>query len=97
MTPFDASAVLLGLGIGALASMAYFAGLGFGIRVALGGARPFRLLILSAALRIAALLGVGWLVGGLGGAWSLLGYAAAFLVMRFVVTTFARPPLAAGS
>ncbi len=94
MMPFDWSNLLLGLAVGAGMSAVFFAGLGLGMRWALRSAKPVSLLFLSAALRISALLGVGWLVVKQGGPWSLLGYAGAFLIVRFVVTTVARvePP-----
>lgn len=96
MMPFDWSDLLLGLVIGAGMSAIFFAGLGLGMRWALRSAKPVSVLFLSAALRMSALLGVGWLVVEQGGPWSLLGYAGAFLIVRFVATTVARVAPAAG-
>lgn len=92
--PFDWGAVILGLATGAVTSAVFFAGLGLGMRLALRAAKPVAVLVMSAALRISALLGIGWLVVGQGGPWSLLGYAAAFIAVRFFTTTVAsvRPP-----
>jgi hypothetical protein len=91
MIAFDWTSVGFGLEIGALISALYFGGLGVGMRIALRSGSPIRALLASAALRMSALIGIGWLVVEQGGPWSLLGYAAAFLIVRFVVTAFARP------
>ncbi len=89
MMSFDWSAVVLGLAIGTATGVVFFAGLGLGMRMALRAAKPVAVLVLSAALRISALLGIGWFVVGQGGPWSLLGYAAAFIIVRFITTTVA--------
>jgi F1F0 ATPase subunit 2 len=86
MTGFDLSALALGLMIGTVAGTAFFAGLRLGMNIALRSTKPVVLLVLSSAVRISALLGVGWLVTLHGGAWSFLGYATAFLIIRFGVT-----------
>jgi hypothetical protein len=86
--------VSLGLGAvaGVLASTLFFAGLAWGMRLALRSARPMPVLLISAGLRIAALLGAGWLVAGQG-ASALAGFALAFLVTRFAILAVARPAL----
>jgi hypothetical protein len=89
MMSFDWNAVVLGLAIGTVMSALFFAGLGVGMRLALRSAKPVAVLGLSAAFRIFALLGIGWGVVGQGGPWSLLGYAAAFIIVRFITTTIA--------
>lgn len=87
----DSSALLLGLVTGALASAVFFAGLAYGMRLALTSDRPTAVLMLSAVLRFALLLGVGWLVTSFGqDAWAFVGYGLAFFVSRFVATTIAR-------
>lgn len=90
MIPFDTSAVLLGLAIGAGVSGLFFAGLGLGMRLALRAPHPLPFLVLSAAIRMGVLLGLGWLVATQGGAWALAGYAAAFMLVRTAVTFIAR-------
>ena len=89
MIDVDWSVFFLGLAVGAGVSAVFFAGLAFGIRIAFGAARPTAVLFLSAGLRIALFLAVGWLVAQTG-AWALAGYALSFLLVRFVVTAFAR-------
>ena len=90
MMSVDWTAVTLGLAVGVFASAVFFAGLAVGIRRALRGANPVTVLALSATLRIAALLGVGWVVVERGGPWAGLGFAFAFLVARLIATAFAR-------
>lgn len=75
-----------GLVIGAL----FFIGLAVGMRHALRCESPVALLSLSAALRIMALLGVGWFVVSQGGPWAGLGYAVGFLILRVIATTLVR-------
>ena len=84
---------MLGLGAltGAIAAALLLAGLALGMRLALGSSHPTPVLLLSSALRIAALLGVGWLVA-LQGVTALAGFALAFLLVRFGILAFARMP-----
>lgn len=93
---FDWSALVMGLVVGAATSAMFFAGLGLGMRLALMSGKPVAMLVLSGILRISALLGIGWLVVGQGGPWSLLGYAAAFFIVRFITTTVASVSTPAG-
>ncbi|PUB16192.1 N-ATPase subunit AtpR [Yoonia sediminilitoris] len=90
MMAFDPGGLVLGLSMGAIMSVVFFAGLGWGMKIALRAANPVTLLLLSAALRIAALLGVGWLVVAQGGPWALLGFALVFVCVRFAAITIAR-------
>ncbi|WP_323035780.1 ATP synthase subunit I [Pararhodobacter sp.] len=83
----------LGLGAlaGAVASVLFFAGLAWGMRLALRTARPTPVLLLSAAIRIALLLGAGWLIAAQG-PWALAGFALAFLAARFAILAIFRRP-----
>ncbi|WP_051068075.1 N-ATPase subunit AtpR [Octadecabacter antarcticus] len=90
MISFDWTAVMSGLAVGSVVGTVFFVGLAFGIRLALRTQNPIRILTFSVVLRIAALLGIGWIVLGQGGPWAAFGYGAAFFVVRFIVTTFAR-------
>lgn len=92
----DWNAVMLGLAVGTAIGAVFFIGLAFGMRLALQIQNPMGILAFSAALRIVALLGVGWVVMVLGGPWAALGYATAFIVARFVATTIARAGAFAG-
>lgn len=96
MIALDWMALGQGALLGALAAAVFFAGLAWGMRIALRQPRPAPVLLLSAALRIAALLAVGWWVAGQG-AVALAGFALAFLVLRFAVLVFARRPTEAAS
>lgn len=91
MNGIDWSAFGWGTLTGVVAGALFFAGLAFGLRLALRGSRPMPILAVSALLRIAALLAAGWLVALAGGAAALAGYALAFLVTRFAAITLARP------
>ena len=96
MINFDWTAVMLGLAVGTMMAAAFFMGLAFGMRHALRTHNPLGILAFSAVVRIAGLLGIGWVVLAQGGPWSAFGYGAAFFVVRFIVTTFARIGAAAG-
>lgn len=90
MIPFEWSQILIGMGVGAAISTLYFAGLAYGMRTALRTLSPIRILSMSAALRMAMLLGAGWIVTSQSGPWAFVGYGAAFFILRFVATTWAR-------
>lgn len=79
--PMLASGFLLGL----LVSGVFFAGLDWGIKLALKSSQPNARLLLSFVLRLALLLGVGFLLASMtSNLWSILGYAMAFFVVRFI-------------
>ena len=88
---FDYTLFGFGLLVGAVATAIFFAGLAWGMRLALHTARPVAVLLPSAAIRIALLLGAGFWVSQLG-AVALAGFALAFLVVRFIVTSAMRLP-----
>ena len=90
MPDFDYSLFGFGVLTGAVAAALFFAGLAWGMVLALRFARPAAVLLPSAALRIALLIGAGFWVWGLG-AVALAGFALAFLVVRLVVTSAVRP------
>jgi len=91
MITLDWAALGLGAGLGILAGAMFFGGLAVGMRIALRGARPAAALLLSAVLRIAAVLSLGWWVAGHGGA-ALAGFALAFVAVRTGVLLVARNP-----
>ena len=96
MMAFDGTILGFGALFGALAGGAFFAGLALGMRLALRALRPMPVLLVSAALRIAALLGLSWWIAG-HGPWALAGFALAFLVVRFCILAVARPPAPKGA
>ena len=88
---WDWDALLRGLLWGLPISLLFFAGLAWGMRLALRSTQPASLLLLSAALRIAALLGVGyWVSARASNAWPLVGYALAFFLVRLLAIARAR-------
>lgn len=91
MNGIDWTAFALGTLAGVVAGALYFAGLAFGLRLALRGSRPMVVLALSALLRIAALLMVGWLTARVGGIVAVAGFALAFLATRLVAVALAKP------
>lgn len=96
MMMVDWSAVVFGLVIGAGASAAFFAGLGLGMRLALRSGRAVMILMLSAVVRILALLWTGWAVVTFAGPFALAGFACAFLGARTIATAIARAGAPAG-
>ncbi|SNB58344.1 N-ATPase, AtpR subunit [Marinobacter sp. es.042] len=89
----DWASMLWGFGAGLAVSLVYFAGLAASVRFALGASRPVAVLLPSAAVRIALLLGVGWLVtAGATQVWAFVGYGAAFFMVRYLATLLARIP-----
>ena len=84
--PLLAFGLLCGAGAGAL----FFAGLAWGMRVALRRPRPVTVLLPSAALRIGLLLAAGVWIAGLGTA-ALLGFMAGFFLFRVVMILALRP------
>lgn len=78
-----------GLALGGVASALFFAGLHLGIRIALRSTKPGRMLLTSAAVRIALLLLAAFAAVNIG-VWSLAGFAAAFLAVRFAILIWAR-------
>ena len=90
------SALGLGAAAGTLVSAFFFLGLAYGMRSALQGENTIATLAVSAVLRIAALLGIGWFVVTQAGPWAFAGYGIAFFVCRRIATTIARVPIQAG-
>jgi hypothetical protein len=90
MIVVDWNAVAFGLMIGAAISVVFFAGLNFGMRLALRTERPVNILVLSAIVRIAALLGIGWAVVIFLGPFALAGFTLAFFIARTIATAIAR-------
>lgn len=91
MPDVDARSVLLGLGLGLLASGLFFAGLGWGLRRALCARQPALVLLPSFVLRTALLLGAGWWLTRVSQPlWSLPAYMLAFFLVRGVALRLAR-------
>ena len=93
MIVVDWGAVAFGITIGTGMSAVFFAGLGFGMRLALRTARPVNILVLSAFVRIAALLGAVWGIAQFAGPFALIGFTITFFVTRTIVMTIARAQL----
>ena len=90
MIPFEWTQIMIGICAGTAISALYFAGLAYGMRIALRTTSPIRILSISATLRMVMLLGAGWVVTTQSGPWAFVGYGAAFFVVRFIATTVAR-------
>lgn len=87
----DWNAVLMGFAAGVLVSVLFFGGLAWGMQLALRSRRPGGLLLLSAACRIAMLLGIGfWITTSTQNAWPMAGYALAFFLVRLAAVFRAR-------
>ncbi len=85
MAGFDWSGFLLGALAGGALSALFFAGLAWGMKLALRRPNPTAILLPSAALRIAALLGGGWVVAALLGVAGAVGFGLAFIVLRTIL------------
>ena len=83
--------LLLGLAIGLVASLIFFAGLEWGMRRALRGTRPGLFLIGSFVVRALVLLGLGWWVVSMADTlWTGVGFLIAFFVVRTFAVRIAR-------
>lgn len=91
MTGFDWSGFLLGALAGSVLSALFFAGLAWGMKRALQRPNPAVILLPSAALRIALLLGGGWAVATLLGVAGAVGFGLAFFVLRTIIVARLRP------
>lgn len=85
MINVDWSGFLLGVLIGCGFSALFFWGLAVGMKLALGHPKSVIILLTSAVLRIAILLGGGWLVVGWLGIAGAVGFAGAFIVLRTIL------------
>lgn len=90
MIDWNWAGFLTGFASGAAVGVFYFVGLAMSVRLALRAARPTRLLLISSALRIATVLGFGWLAAQ-AGPTPLSGFALAFLIARMTAIALARP------
>lgn len=82
--------LLMGLVAGGAMGGLYFASLALGIRLALRQRRTTLVLAISSALRIALVLGVGWLIAQ-SGLTMLVGYGLGFVLARRLAIALARP------
>jgi len=97
MTEFGGRALLVGLMLGLPASVLYFAGLAWGLRLALRARRTGLVLLLSFVVRTALLLGLAvWALRLMQPGWVLLGYLAAFVLVRQLAVRRARAVASAG-
>ena len=91
MITVDWAAVLLGFLFGVPLSVLFFAGLAWGMRLALNSARPGVWLLFSALLRIVMLMAAGLWIATVGdNAWPVAGYALAFFLVRLVAVLWAK-------
>lgn len=91
MIEFDGRALLIGLMLGLPASVLYFTGLAWGLRRALHARRTGLVLLLSFVVRAALLLGLAvWALRLAQPEWVLLGYLAAFVLVRQLAVRRAR-------
>jgi hypothetical protein len=86
----DWTAFGAGMLAGTAAGVLYFAGLAWGVRLALRRRCTVSVLLPSAVIRIALLLAAGWATAQLGAA-ALVGFALSFLALRFFVVAAVQP------
>lgn len=87
----DWGSLTLGFLAGTLVSLLFFAGLAFGMRVAMRVTHTIAVLFVSAGVRIALLLAMSAVVASLGVA-AAVGFASAFLLTRLVIVARVRRP-----
>lgn len=86
----DGVSLLLGFSLGAFLSGLFFAGLAWGMQIALRSSRPVAILLLSSIFRVSLLLAAGfWVVAACGNAWPGIGFALAFFLVRLLATFWA--------
>ncbi len=87
----DWESLLLGLCFGVPVSVLFFAGLAWGMQLALRSIRPAAVLLLSSVCRISMLLAAGfWITAALGTGWSVVGFVLAFFLIRLLATLWAQ-------
>ncbi|NYT77746.1 ATP synthase subunit AtpR [Alcaligenaceae bacterium] len=96
MINIDWSGFLLGMLMGLVFSALFFAGLAWGMKLALRRTNSAVVLLSSAALRIAALLAGGWLAAAWLGIAGAVGFAAAFIVLRTILLSRLRATQSGG-
>ena len=96
LVDFNGSFMVAGAVTGAITGIAYFVGLALTIKRALSSSPVFAYLILSALIRIGALLFIGWLVASSFGLGATLCYAASFIVVRQIAVISTRHRISAG-
>ncbi|MCC7326833.1 MAG: hypothetical protein IT521_08535 [Burkholderiales bacterium] len=94
MIGFDWSGLMIGTLAGGALGALFFAGLAWGMKVALRRPNPVAILLPSAAVRIAALLAGGWVIAAWLGVAGALGFALAFLGLRFILVARIRARMA---
>lgn len=94
MTGFDWTGFLIGVLAGGALGALFFAGLAWGVKIALRRPHPTAILLPSAALRIAGLLAGGWAVAVWLGVEGALGFALAFIGLRTILLARIRAGLA---
>lgn len=90
MMDFNWIGFLIGSLAGCVFAAVFFAGLAWGMKIALRRSNPVAVLLPSAALRIAAVLAGGWAVATWLGIAAALGFAVAFIVLRAVLLAWVR-------
>ena len=91
MITIDWAAFGLGAIAGAAVGAVFFVGLALGMRLALRSAKPAPILLLSSVLRIAVLLGIGWLIAQRSPT-ALAAFTLTFVAARFVAIAVACTP-----
>ncbi|MHA1547084.1 MAG: N-ATPase subunit AtpR [Alphaproteobacteria bacterium] len=79
----------IGAVLGIAASGIFFAALALSVRLAARSAKPGAVILGSAVLRITLLLAAGWGAADFG-LWSGIGFAVAFVLVRYVAISLAR-------
>ena len=92
MTNFNWAGLLIGMLAGGVFAALFFAGLAWGMKLALRRTNPIAILLPSAVLRIAVVIAGGWAVAVWVGTVAAVSFAVAFIVFRTVLLAWMQVP-----
>ncbi len=92
MIDFNWAELVIGLLAGGVFAALFFAGLAWGMKLALQRTNPIAILLPSAVLRIALVIAGGWAVAVWVSTVAAVSYAVAFIVFRTILLAWVQVP-----